>query len=648
MSPDLRYLRINERMAAFSRKGVEDHLGRTVAEVSPELDEEVSPLMKKILETGEPVFDIEMRFPDHTGGDSMRDWLVSYYPLVSAEGENLGLGVVVQEFTAIKEAKLLRINEALEQEIAERKEAEGALKRTEQELRRVLTSIPDYLWSVTVDRGGSIHSWYYSPVIEKITGRPAEYFEKGVEAWLEIIHADDRPRLQELTGRVMAGESTSGTNEYRIVRPDGSIRWVRDSFNVTNVADGNLELHGVVSDITERKAAEEQRQRAQIELQRAQRLKAIGVLAGGIAHDFNNILATITNFTYLSSQQVRPESGVARHLEQVMEASTRARDLVRQILTFSREGEQERKPLLIAPVVKEALKLVRASLPAMIEIKQRIRPDSGMVLADITQIQQILVNLCTNSYHSIGDKGGVVEVELSAIEVGKREGVEQGPHVCLTVSDTGAGMSPEVRERIFEPFFTTKAVGQGTGLGLSVVHGIVTRHDGAIFVRSNPGIGTVFEIYLPRLTEQEQAPSEAETAEPGAEGPGAKRILFVDDEPSLVQATELILESLGYEVTALSSSNETLLQFRKRPYHYDAIISDINMPEMTGIELARKALEIRPGVPIVLVTGFSDLISEEEAKKMGIRALMMKPYHVGELSAVLREIFDSADAATAS
>jgi len=673
---DLRYTRVNDRLAALLGRPAADILGRTIGEVlqdvlgelSPKPSKQLTTMIRNVMESGRPVFDTEMRLAFPTDPDALQDWLASYYPLTSGTGEVLGVNVIGQEITPIKESEralqnvrdqlelrvqqrsgeLIRINDELEKEVTERKQAEESLQRAEQELQRVLTSIPNYLWSVILDAGGRQRSCCFSPVIEKITGRPAKYFERGLEAWMSTIHPDDRLRLQELTAHVIAGESESNAHEYRIIKPDDSIRWIRDSFNVTRLADGGIELHGVASDITDRKLAEEGRQQAQIELQQAQKLKAVGVLAGGIAHDFNNILTAIMNFTYLSVQQVPPESSTARNLEQVLTAGERARDLIRQILTFSREGGHEKKPLLIAPVVKEALNLVRASVPAMIEIKQRIDPDCGMIQADLTQIQQILINLCTNSHHSIGSKAGVIEVKLSAVEVGaeltgKREGLKPGPHVCLTVSDTGAGMSPEVQERIFEPFFTTKTVGHGTGLGLSVVHGIVTRHGGVIFARSNPGIVTIFEIYLPRLAESVEAKEkEAESSRPA---PGTKRILFVDDEPSLVEATKLILESMGYEVTALSSSRETLLRFTKLPYHYDAIISDITMPEMSGIELARKVLEIRPNMPIILVTGFSDLISLEKAKEMGVRALLLKPYRVPDLAAELHKIFGLSAAA---
>ncbi len=650
---DLRYVRINERLAAINGKPVEEHIGRTLMDIAPDAAEQVQELMTRVMETGEPVLNVPLRIAAPAEPETVRDWELNYYPAHSDSGEIVGVGITVQEVTAVKEAErvlkrdraqleklvtertreLAHANQKLRAEIAERNQAEKALRKTEQELTRVISSIPDSLWSATFNAKGNQEVHFVSPVIEKITGHPPESLSRGFADWIKVVHPADRPGLEQAGAGLLTGETSDLDEEYRVVRKDGSICWVREQISAQHLENGSIQVHGIISDITARKFAEAQRSQAELELRQSQKLKAVGVLAGGIAHDFNNILTAISNYTYLSSQLVEDESKVGQNLAQVLQACERAGDLVKQILTFSREGEQPLKPLHISSVVKEALKLVRASIPSSIDIRQSIDPECGSVLADLIQIQQIVINLCTNSYQSIGAKSGVLEVRLEPVSVdaefaAKRSGLKAGDFVCLTVRDTGGGIDPELQERIFEPFFTTKQVGEGTGLGLSVVHGIVTRHDGSIFLQSTPGLGSTFQIYLPRLQSSEADPGKPAKQEESRRA----RVLFVDDEKSLVETSQLILQSLGYEATALTSSAEALERFRKAPHDYDLVISDITMPEYSGIDLARLMLEIRPDLPIILVTGYSQLVSEEKAAEMGVRAVLLKPYRIPELA----------------
>ena len=405
---------------------------------------------------------------------------------------------------------------------------------------------------------------------------------------------------------------------------------------------GNQEpicLAGVMRDIRQRKLAEEQRKKLEVQLQRSQKLEAVGVLAGGIAHDFNNILTAIYGFTFLTKETLPEEAPAQGNLDQILKASERARDLVQQILAFSRQRDEKRKEVEIAPLVREALKLLRASLPVSIEIREEIASDCGSVWADSTQIHQVVVNLCTNAYHAMRDSGGLLTVSLSAVEVdalvtGQVADLEQGSYVKLTVSDTGSGIAPDVQQRIFDPFFTTKAVGEGTGLGLSVVHGIVSSHDGAITFESAAGKGTKFFVYLPRV--ESGAAKQAAVDKPMPMG--AEHVLFVDDEEAIVQFGQRVLEQLGYRVTTRTSSLEALDLFRDKPDRFDVVLCDVTMPTMSGIDLGIELMGIRSDVPVILMTGFSELVTKEKASRMGFRELVMKPFAVSDLAKTLRRV----------
>jgi CheY-like chemotaxis protein/two-component sensor histidine kinase len=314
---------------------------------------------------------------------------------------------------------------------------------------------------------------------------------------------------------------------------------------------------------------------------------------------------------------------------------------VKQILTFSRQSEQERKPMHITPAINEGLKLLRSSLPSTIEIQQNIAvaPEGEVVLADPTQLHQVLMNLCTNAAHAMRDKGGVLSVKLSVMEadaqlVSQHSSLTEGHYVCLTVNDTGHGMDAAVMERIFDPYFTTKKIGEGTGMGLAVVQGIVKSYGGAISVSSEPGKGTTFHVFLPRIEQEVPAVVEA-LAEPAT---GSERILFIDDEETLVDLGKEILESLGYHVSFTTSSSEALETFRAQPDAFDLIITDMTMPGLTGKELAKELLALRPDIPIILCTGFSEIIDENQAKGIGIREFVMKPYAVINLAHVIRKV----------
>ncbi|MFA7348781.1 MAG: response regulator [Desulfurivibrionaceae bacterium] len=392
----------------------------------------------------------------------------------------------------------------------------------------------------------------------------------------------------------------------------------------------------------ERLREEEEKSTLEAQLRQAQKMEAIGTLAGGVAHDFNNILAAILGYTELAKQQMSPGSDPDRCLAEVLKATYRAKELVQQILAFSRKGDQEIKPMRIQCVVKEALKLLRASLPATIDIQQRINPDCQAILADPTRIHQIVLNLCTNASHAMEAKGGTLSVLLEDTALGPEEaqaqGLEAGDYVLLVVSDTGHGMDKEVMDHIFEPYFTTKEQGKGAGMGLAIVHGLVTASRGKISVASTLGQGTTFRIFFPQVPDK--AGGEAPRKICALPEKGSERIWVIDDEQAIVAMEKLALERLGYQVRLFSDSEEALAAFRGDPQGCDLVVTDQTMPHLSGLELAKAFLAIRPDLPIILSTGYSSQASEEDAAQAGIRRFIMKPVNIAQLAAAIRELLD--------
>jgi PAS domain S-box-containing protein len=380
--------------------------------------------------------------------------------------------------------------------------------------------------------------------------------------------------------------------------------------------------------------------RLEAQLQQAQKMEAIGNLAGGIAHDFNNILSPIFGYTEMLMLDAPPDSQLHQGLMQILAGAKTARDLIKQILTFSRQSEHEKKPLKVHRIVQEALKLVRSSLPTTIDIKENISNDCGLILGDPTQIHQIIMNLCTNAYHAMETTGGNIRVSLNTVQLSDLETRESdiapGTYVRLTVADTGIGIGPDYMDRIFDPYFTTKDSDKGTGMGLAVVHGIVKNHNGYIHADSEIGQGTLFQIDLPVIEEFQVAP-EAEL--PRLEK-GHEHILVVDDQKDVADIERQMLERLGYEVSTRTSSIEALEAFRLNPDSFDLVMTDMTMPNMTGDMLAREILKIRPDIRIILCTGFSERISENKSASMGFKGFLMKPVIISELSNMVRKILD--------
>lgn len=502
-------------------------------------------------------------------------------------------------------------------------------RKVEQERIRLMTAIEQAAEVVMItDPSGIIQ--YTNPAFEHTTGYTREEgIGKNPRLLKSNVHGHEF--YQALWSTLHRGEIWKG--RFVNKRKDGSLYDAESTITPVRNASGSIANYvAVTRDITQDLKLEQQ-------LRQAQKMDAIGTLAGGIAHDFNNILSAVIGYTELSMDDSTSRRTVRDNLEQVLKAANRAKDLVRQILAFSQKIEEGKKSVALAPLVKEALELLRASIPSTIEIKSILKSDA-FILGVSSQIHQVIVNLCTNAAYAMKDKGGVLIIELDTVNLDEQSHrpaeLEPGKYALLSIRDTGSGIAPEILDMIFDPFFTTKAPGEGTGLGLSIVHGIVTGHGGAIKVVSELKRGTIFDIYLPLLQKGVSAPP-APTPQPL---PGTERILLVDDESSIVDIITRILQGLGYHVTGFTSSLEALQAFRKTPLSFDAVISDYTMPHMTGMDLAQEIVAIRPDMPVIIITGFSDTLTEGKLLKAGVKSIIPKPITRRSLAENLRQVLD--------
>jgi PAS domain S-box-containing protein len=493
------------------------------------------------------------------------------------------------------------------------------LQESEEKYRSMMESMKDAVYICSSE----FRIEYMNPVMISRIGHDA----RG-EICHKAIYDSDEKCSWCVFDRIQEGEHV----EYELENPKDNRNYSITNSPIRHSRESISKLT-IVRDITEKKVIEAQ-------LLQARKMGSIGTLAGGIAHDFNNILSGIMGYTELALDCVERESLLYKNLQEVFRAGMRARDLVRQILTFSRQTGQDRKPIQVKHIVNEALKFLRASLPTSTEVRRNIQSDA-LVLADPTQIHQVLMNLCTNADHAMREKGGVLEVKLEEVELDAdftalQPDMKPGAYLNLTVSDTGNGMTPDVLEKIFDPFFTTKETGEGTGMGLSVVHGIVGSYGGAITAYSEPGKGSTFKVYLPIIEMRKEAHIGPEESIPT----GSERILFVDDESVLVNMGKQIFESLGYDVATRTSSIEALELFKNQPDRFDLVITDMTMPNMTGEDLAQELMRIKPNIPIILCTGFSAKIDAQKASAQGIRALVLKPIVKREIAITVRKVLD--------
>ena len=521
-------------------------------------------------------------------------------------------------------------------DITERKSALDRLRKSEEKFRRIAETSIDYIFQVNAQT----HVEYCSPAVLDILGYTPQEIA-GTSILQYVVPSSVDFATQEF-GKLFLGQNVH--LEIDLVRKDGEEVTVEINA-VPMVESGEVVgTQGIARDITERKRVERERVELERQLLQAQKMEAIGTLAGGIAHDFNNVLGIILGNLELATFDIPDWSPARKNLDKVRKACFRARDTVQQILTFSRQCEKDVKPLRLGFLVQESVKMLRATIPTTIHIREETSTNEDLVLADPTRVNQVLVNLCTNAAHAMREKGGVLSVSLTNKELPDETGtippdLSPGPHVVLTVGDTGQGMSPEIMERIFEPFYTTKEQGEGTGMGLAMVDGIVKDHGGAVLVRSLPGKGTVFEVFWPL----HEAEAESEEDEPRPLPTGKERILFVDDEKDLAEIGKQMLEQLQYEATVETDCLKALALFREDPDRFHLVVTDMTMPHMTGADLAVELMSLRPNLPIILCTGFSEMITSEKAKKMGIREFVMKPLSLRVLAETVRKVLDQAE-----
>ncbi len=520
--------------------------------------------------------------------------------------------------------------------ITERIHIEEALRLSQDKFRSAMQHSPIGMAVIGPDG-----RWLeVNPALCKIVG-----YTRGellVTHFQSMSHPDDRGVEKDFVRRMLARQIGNYQIEKRCLHKNGQVIWVQLNVSLAWNPDGTpRHFVAQIQDVSERKRAEEQRKKLEEQLRQAQKMEALGALAGGTAHEFNNILGIIIGYSDLAKMGLRDGHPAARHLEEVLKASLRAKEIVQQILTFTRQQKDQRELMLLHPVVADAVKLIRTTLPDEVRIVTDIEPGAGALLGNPTQIHPVIINLCTNARHAMNNGAGLIHISQRTVTLDSsarslHAALRAGPYVRLSIQDNGEGMDASTLARIFEPFFTTKGPGKGTGLGLAVVHGILQAHDGAVVVESQPGKGATFHLYFPA---ELSAPAQSLPAGPDLiPGGSGQHILLVDDEAALAQATVLTLEHLGYHATGVHSATEALQAFQQQPDKIDLVMTDLTMPGMNGIELADALHEIRPELPIILASGFGGMRTAHFAQGFGPRAVLQKPFTTEMLAHVVRQL----------
>ncbi|MCF8028561.1 MAG: PAS domain S-box protein [Desulfobacteraceae bacterium] len=523
-------------------------------------------------------------------------------------------------------------------DITERKNMEQALQESEQRYRNILESIEDGFYEIDMDHNILFCNQALCRILgcsrEELIGMPAKNFM-------------DQKNRKKISRAVMSVNKTGEPwrfIDWELIGKDGSIRHIESSLTLVKDDQATpLKYRGIARDVTERKIAEKEKQRLQARLRHAHQMEAIGTLAGGIAHDFNNILSSVIGYAELTKDHLEKDSLPHQNLARINEAGLRAKDLVRQILTLARPIEEDARPVSLVSMIKEALKMLRSTLPSSIELVENISDNNLMINADPTQLHQMIINLATNAKHAMDSGVGTMTVTIEATRFdnsiqNKNPGLRPGDYAHIAVSDTGAGIPEKHINRIFEPYFTTREKGLGTGLGLSIVHGIVKSHNGYIEAESHVGKGSTFHVYFPLIRGKKPQPGDLKkTSLLG----GSECILLVDDELPIVEMEQQSLASLGYTIIARTSSIEALQTFKAEPGKFDLVITDMTMPNMTGDMIAREFKKLRPEMPIILCTGFSEHIEKKNGNPE-IDAFLLKPVVRDKMAGTVRKVLDAA------
>lgn len=527
-------------------------------------------------------------------------------------------------------------------DITERKSAETALRESEARLSLALEASNATVWELNY----KTNELFMDDNIIKILGYESGEIGRNIKSWIEVTHPDDVETLLKSFEETAGGLKSDLYFEHRNMTKDGEWKWIQVSGRVVKYDENNKPeiMLGISIDITERKRIEEERIKLEAQVEQSRRMEAIGTLAGGIAHDINNILTPIMGFTEISLRMVPDNKKLTGNLKKVLDAGARARDLVKQILAFSRQSTHEPSPMKVKDIIVEASKLMRASLPATIEIQLELKTDA-LILADSTRIHQVLMNVCTNSAHAMKDNGGLIRIKLDEVRIKPEYSklhpeFEPGSYVLISIADTGHGIQDEYKDKIFEPFFTTKRLGEGTGLGLSVVHGIVKSYNGSINIHSEQGRGTTIKVFLPVFKHDAEAGVIKIQNNPRG---GSESILVIDDETALLDTMDQMLSYLGYQATHVGNPVEALELYRTNPDGFDLVITDMTMPKITGDLVAREIQTIRPKMPVIIMTGYNERIETNKTLEAGMNQILLKPFALNKLAVSIRRALDGRD-----
>ena len=512
--------------------------------------------------------------------------------------------------------------------VTERNQNEARLRRSQETLSTFLDHFQGIAYQISISEIDSFRSHLFKGAIKLISGYEEEELSSLIK-WDGLIHPHDISHLNTIRKRFSEFPGYCSNTTYRIIRKDGEIRWIRDTAQIVKIGEDNL-LHGTLFDITLQKLAEEEKKALEEQIKHTQKLEAIGNLAGGVAHDFNNILNIIMGYTNILLKKTLDPSGFTDRLNQIKKACNRAKDIIQQLLTFSQKCDLKKELIDVKPVIEEAIVFLRSTLPSNINIKQQFETDSTIVLADPTQIHQVIMNLCLNAAQAIENQEGIIDIKI----IGKTKDNTKEKMIQISVSDNGPGIDPDIADRIFEPYFSTRQKGQGSGMGLAVVHGIIENHGGSITMRSEPGIKTTFAFELPVVNWQIKRIQKLDRPKTRQSG----LILFVDDERDITDIGKIILEDEGFQVQTTNNPLDALDLFREKPDQYDLVVTDMTMPDLTGDALFKEIRKIRTDIPVILCTGYSQYIDEDAALKMGISAYVRKPVDGDNLIDIVRKV----------